>query len=469
MRYVVENGAWGFLKGYQDRLELLQQNGVTATIAQITLPENAEGISFPVADLEKLCSTLDLEVGSLEQRSTNIENVYLLCKRKGQITLSRSANRSCASCFNRRSGLIIEHLRTLELPEDLSVVLHFNELMPIPVVEGTLHIGINCKINKGDAETLETGNGIVLVGKKVFNIAIPRFEECNGDRGIENDHLAEFNDGCAKMLRIALSKDVELEEFLMKAREEERVRCREAYISACLVRTKNQITKLEKELAMLKGNIANATQTIINCTRQHDEIDAQKVGLETRQSTEKERLLKEFDDIHKISHVRRVTVNSSGILVYTDTIWLTHDGDRYEIGDFKIFFEDGGRLYIVNQRVQELTKQNFYQHPHIFGQDGSDVCLGNLRAGIVQLIGAYEYGVATSMLIDFLHSITPEPKYVGYLKNNWKPVLKHELSVPAVLVSEPATDAVAPPAVNYETNFPSVLRPSLKSLSRLSF
>jgi hypothetical protein len=135
----------------------------------------------------------------------------------------------------------------------------------------------------------------------------------------------------------------------------------------------------------------------------------------------------EYQTLLALPHVKEVEVEGTKIKVLTNTIYYEYKAQWYELGDYQIVF-DRETMQITNLRVEELTKQKYYHHPHVFEREhGNNVCMGNIGEGVRHLLRNYEYAVAVQVMIEFLHNIKQTEQYLGWLTSFWKPLPKEEV------------------------------------------
>ena len=200
---------------------------------------------------------------------------------------------------------------------------------------------------------------------------------------------------------------------------------RKAYAAACAKRLNDRLIVVQSQVKDSEQKLGEASRTIVCENRNLDDLRPEIGRLTEKMEGIAERSLGQFDSLLSLPHVKNVSVNPEGVIsVFTDTVFLRYNGKRYELGDYKIDFYPDGALNISNLRVQKLTTQSFYHHPHVFNNGGTyhQVCLGNLREGVYQLIASQDYYTATEILVDFLHQMKDAHPYTPYLVNNWKPI-----------------------------------------------
>lgn len=255
-------------------------------------------------------------------------------------------------------------------------------------------------------------------------------------RGYWYNKEKEFLDDLLKAIAIAneeLFTEIKEENTLEKAimekakQEQEEIDLKESrnrYAKECTKRLKNKKREYEQRIKEDEEETKEISRRLIELTRNIDVNKRMVFGL-NYQKDHLERYKEEYDKLLELPHVRKVLVKNGVITVFTDTIYLSYENETYELGEYQINFER--RVRIINERPifnpTNGTNGQWFHHPHVFEKDGSNTCLGNITAGINELVGKYEYAIAAAILIDFLHTC----KYPHYLQANWKPMKKKEV------------------------------------------
>jgi len=108
-------------------------------------------------------------------------------------------------------------------------------------------------------------------------------------------------------------------------------------------------------------------------------------------------------------------VDGGVVRVLTRPLHLVHEGRTFLIGEFSLDLALQGELRIRN--VSNTIKQGGWEHPHV---QGGIPCLGNLRDGVLRLLGELQLAPLTSLMIQFLESYEPETAYSQV--ENWQEV-----------------------------------------------
>ena len=123
--------------------------------------------------------------------------------------------------------------------------------------------------------------------------------------------------------------------------EEPTQRAERLYIEACTRRLLNDIARTEAELRQSEQKLSEYSRLIVEETRRSLETRHKLTYLDEWQKNEESRHLDEFDRLLEIEAVKKIQVADDVLRIFTDTVFVRHEGTRYEIGDFRIdiFFE----------------------------------------------------------------------------------------------------------------------------------
>ena len=104
--------------------------------------------------------------------------------------------------------------------------------------------------------------------------------------------------------------------------------------------------------------------------------------------------------------VQQVEVHGQALHVLTHPVALAWQGERYDLGRYRIVLDLAGDLRI--ESIDGLGPKLGWDHPHV--QDGRP-CLGNAREGVLKLIARFELALAAQVLVGFLEMYQPEGAY----------------------------------------------------------
>lgn len=173
----------------------------------------------------------------------------------------------------------------------------------------------------------------------------------------------------------------------------------ESFFEGQLVLTDEQLAAAEQRVASLSKELVQAVRTV-HSARRHSGTIRTSVGtaLEARE--------REYEELLEMRLVRAVDVEGSRITILTEPIVLEHEGRRYLIGEFALEVDLNGTITITN--LSNTITKGGWEHPHV---QGGMPCLGNVRDGLMKLLGEGALVPLTSILIQFLESYDPETAY----------------------------------------------------------
>jgi hypothetical protein len=172
---------------------------------------------------------------------------------------------------------------------------------------------------------------------------------------------------------------------------------------------KAKVREIEQNVASNEIALRDCTDGIIRYTRalQTDRLILEDLRARTERKKADD-VEREYLSLLKLTPnpYKEIQFNSEELSAYTNTIFIEHHGEEYEIGEFEVSIAfETGRLSIKN-----LTReQDGYQHPHV--SDSAAVCLGNISTGVSKLIAEHEYIGALTILHEFLKSYNADDAY----------------------------------------------------------
>lgn len=209
-------------------------------------------------------------------------------------------------------------------------------------------------------------------------------------------------------------------EDLIEDEAERRAVNRPRFIGECGARILQEKNETEANLREAEASLHGTTQTIVDLEKRLLDLRRQELLLLEGEKQRDVRFGEEFDTLSRMPHVKKVLVQNGTVFVFTDTVFIEFDEQRWEIGDFKIGIDAEGGLSIYNLRAHELTGQTNMHHPHVF-DGGTNPCLGNIGVGLREMLDRHEYAVVAQVVIEFLHSLTHGSQYIGSLRRYWRP------------------------------------------------
>lgn len=417
----MEKMEWFLVEGLEKK-EALVAARVPVTEITVAQPRTITGLAFPKEERERVLGVLGL--GSrLVEVQTDQEGIIFLEAEASQ------APRTATIKVDDRSQYRCDHWKDFA-----SAVQKWAAGLRIAVTE-EITLGF-CVKGPNEASDLchpHPPGLVLIIGQKTWGgyvsdlfsdsdeddveyipggrfIRVFGLPECPSANDIKKT-IAAFE----KFLPLALAKKAEVEEMLKAAAIERRRKSRERYMTECAKRldkvlreTESKISAGEQEVEQLQQKIARVVRETIGAGRKLEQIKASKpAALET--------FGQEFDKLLQVPHVVNVQVADGVIKVFTDRIYIVHDGVTYDIGDFRVEIYTNGAVRFFNltnhgkgpganppDGFDGNTSFNRH-HPHVKA-DGNP-CLGNIQEAIPQLIGEHQYSVVAILAIQFLQSV----------------------------------------------------------------
>jgi hypothetical protein len=427
---------WFMVEGHTNYVPDLTKAGIPAMIVEVERPRTVKGVAFPKEYAEASFEQLGLGTVWVDEAPTNRSNLVLLTP-TGTVIVERSAHleywadiepvlRRYAFDVLKRTIKVCNPHGVMSEPsfERSTLSIRFWS-SPNDIAVFTLHKAFGIALDAGQRDAcLPSGRGIPIADPKNKKVIVAEMVDTTLYVLFDLPHGRNAGMLMEKILQEALRINA------IPAVGHEELDQRALYAFQCQRRMQVLMQVADGDIAAQEKKVADVSAQLTQLARQLESLRAKAHAMKTDTAAWKtqmtERFATEYDRLLQIPHVAEVKVDSMVVSVKTDTIFLEYNGDRYELGDYRIDFHYDGVLSITNERVVELTGQKKYHHPHIFGGDDNwmEVCLGNIGPGVRKLLGSFEYAVATQVLIRFLHTVTNDPKYISYLTSNWKPMPK---------------------------------------------
>lgn len=188
-----------------------------------------------------------------------------------------------------------------------------------------------------------------------------------------------------------------------------------------LVERKEQI---ESEIEHYRHELSDLGQDIEDVQRSLAESqpilrDLEKSIQDNNTKGEREFAL-EFNKFRKIPHIEAVEIANEEIRIYTDTIYISYEDKKYEIGDFLIRFgtEKNGFIKVKNLcNTSTLDKD----HPYSYNTRDQSFCFGDLSGYVATLLKQKDY---FSLIIVILQALQSNEGDNPEIVKRWKEVKK---------------------------------------------
>jgi len=175
---------------------------------------------------------------------------------------------------------------------------------------------------------------------------------------------------------------------------------------SCRTRT-NLIKKAAAQITELEAAVYDYQKALITRIRLLEEKKFEHAALQIQPSEEVKRV--EFNRMMECPDIESVVVDGNRIIVTTRPIYIEYDGIEYDIGKFTIYLAvDGGAGWLIKFKNLTRTIGGGYPHPHI-ETDGRP-CLGNIKECLPSMVGAYQYGAAVLVAIQYLKSYSNDER-----------------------------------------------------------
>lgn len=172
---------------------------------------------------------------------------------------------------------------------------------------------------------------------------------------------------------------------------------RERWVNHCLSRM-DQAPQIENEIYNLRDRLSNLGNDISRYQRalaqKQKELEDYKKTAAERQEQSRADFLKAFEQIANLAHVEAVEVGGSILRVFTDTIFIKHDGRTYEIGSFMIEIDMFCGQVMKTKNLSSTHPDN-YDHPYGHGK----ICFGATQGLINAALNQKEFAVAVQYIL----------------------------------------------------------------------
>jgi hypothetical protein len=215
------------------------------------------------------------------------------------------------------------------------------------------------------------------------------------------------------------SKDPEEKLAREKKRAEEiKNASREAFVKACSGRFDKLLSGTQKTIEEGHKTIQKLQIDLTTKVREVKGAEQKLVQLAKARPEAEDGYRKEFEKFLTIQDVKKIEAGDGVIRVFTNMIFIKHEGVKYQIGEFRIeIFINGGIKFFnltnggkgpgaTNPSGFNGNTSYNRHHPHVQG-DGTP-CLGTISSAVPQLIGEYQYSVVAILAIQYLKSVNAE-------------------------------------------------------------
>lgn len=424
---------WYFVEATPQQVEKLVKQRIPIFELEIQKPRHLAGIGFPEEELKRVRKVVDIPEKFVEE-ATEQDGVVLISPHTRVMVESENGMEHKHEVVDALKGfadtmdvdIFVKnvHGRGAEVPRTEAGKLFIRFwTTPNGAKENKTEEAFGVRLKDGQRDGCRpSGNGIQIKD----NEGVVAAEAHGGTLYVLFD--LPHGENAGKLMRLIMAKFLTVSDSKkwaeIQRETEERIarESRDRYVQECSGRMKEYIDSTKAEIKDVRARLKAVYREVVNLSRQEAALVIKAQNLSTITPDLAKRFGEEYDRLLTLPHVKNVVAQRGLVQVFTDTIFLEHDGKTYELGDYRIDMHTSGELNIVNLRAVELTGQTEYQHPHVFYEGGTHVCLGNIGYGIHQLMGSYEFSVAAQILIEFLHSMTKDSNYIHHLVSHWKPM-----------------------------------------------
>lgn len=154
----------------------------------------------------------------------------------------------------------------------------------------------------------------------------------------------------------------------------------------------NSVTRYRATLSELGKQITSTQKAL---ALEEKKLAQWKNGVDALKQAGSKEYDEELQRILRLSPVRAVKIDENNIMhIYTDTLHISYDGSRYEIGMYVI------SIGLSTDRIEVdcLASAHPRLAKHPYARDGS-ICWGNMTEPISHMLQQREYAVAVSMIL----------------------------------------------------------------------
>jgi hypothetical protein len=420
---------WYILPNHTDSEQVLNRAGIPCHRHAITKPQGLEGIVFPEENLTQVLELLKLTHVKFSKKKTDHSNLTLLeiggnsVTSEGQIPHNwQHIQRTIQEINLPWKKIVVTNLGGIRKPIDKKDTLYIHlystpEGVPYKLEKA---FGIDLSTEQKYAFTnSEHGTPIIdedgmIIGEVIGSNLYILFQLPHSD----NIEIV------TSLLRNIIRAFIKINEDLDFAQEQRAKvntinleRTKLSYIKECSKRMVKMKTVVEANIKDAQHRVKEVSRELIHLLRSLENLTLQQIHPKSIGELEQKFAL-EFEELLHTEHVKEVRIIDNLIQIFTDTIFVNHRGQKYELGDFRISIPTtGGRIAIHNLRNKELIGIEDLHHPHVTGLDGKP-CFGNVAHHIDRLLGSYEYAVLIGIIIEYLKVFEYTETFTKY----WKPM-----------------------------------------------
>lgn len=163
--------------------------------------------------------------------------------------------------------------------------------------------------------------------------------------------------------------------------------------------------KFEKDIGYLREDLSRfgfeITRVQRELAKKQKEFEAHKKEAPTNKDLARDKYLKDFEQIGQLAHVEAVELRDNRLYVFTDTLFITHQGKKYEIGNFAITIDMAENQILETRNLCSTHREN-RDHPYAY--DGKRLCFGALGDRIYDALSKNEAALAVQYVLLALQS-----------------------------------------------------------------
>lgn len=437
---------WLMLEGFTDKADLLIRNGIAATPVSIQRPASATGIAFPSDRRNDVLRLLGVDHLMWDEQDTDQSGVKILIQKNfgDEATVYMQSYEQSA----RYRKILVEWAEKLRIgikgfiphgephaPEGKDGTLHvYIWSTPFAASKSPIGRAFGISLREGTQDGLRpSGRGTIITDDSGVQIAevLPwnvyiLFDITHHDgyqellnQVLERAIPAALPEEWSEQIKAIKEREIARKKLEESERRErflaQREQNRALYIQACTGRIGDVLKSKKQTLQKGEKDLETLSQQLVNLTREMEIVRAELSGLETGTSEFGEKFGKEFDQLYENPMIARVDISSTKIDVYTKDIRIQYRGRWWNFGEFLIRIHLRGELQLFSTR-NRVEVSHVVVHPHV--KQGGIGCLGNILNEVNKLIARQEYVILINLLIDFLHSYSPD-NHVFQTIENW--------------------------------------------------